>query len=153
MLSLESAKNHLSDEPLVLDADNKAASLKTIQSIYGALQFLNEMIKEDQATVSIRYNSLSIARHAIKDLTKSLGGEEDLKQDEDLRLKLLQDANAEVRRLTDELGKGVTKEGIGIKIGQMCDEVCKWWKEQGFGYIQPKIGGWSQGASMTVDFN
>ena len=153
MLSLESAENHSSNEPVVLDADAKALALKQIQSAAGALSFLKEMITKDSLTKSIRFNTLSVGKHDIADLIKGLGGDEDLKQEDDLRLKMLQNANKEVHRLTQELGKGITKEGLGVRIGQMCEEVNNWWKAQGFGYSRGTISGWSSGASMTIEFN
>lgn len=152
-LSLESTENHSSNEPVILDADAKATALKKVQSAYHALSFLNEMITKDSLTKSIRYNTLSVASHDIKDLIKSLGGDEDLKQEDDLRLKNLQRANAEVHRLTAELGKGITKEGVSVKIGQMCQEVEEWWKSLGFGYSKGTISGWRNGSSMTFEFN
>ena len=152
-LSLESTENHSSNEPVVLDADTQASALKKIQSAYGALNFLNEMITKNTLTKSIRNNTLSVTSHDVKDLIKSLGGDEDLKQEDDLRLKMLQNANAEVHRLTEELGKGVTKEGIGVKIGQMCKEVQDWWSSLGFGHSKGTITGWRNCASMTMEFN
>ena len=143
MLSLESTENHSSKEPVELNEDSKAFALKKIQSLFGAITFLNEMIQKETLTKSVRHNTLCVASHDIQDLIQSLGGAEDLKQKEDLNLKLLRQANQEVHRLTAELGKGVTKEAIAVKIGQMCTEVGDWWKEQGFGYSKGTVSGWT----------
>jgi len=150
---LRPTENHGSDEPLVLDADAKATSLKAINSVMGALSYLGERIQKDTAVVSTRYNTLGIARSDLRQLGNTLGAEADTAQEDELRLSLLRQANMENHRLRDELGKGVTVEAIGLKLYHMDRTIYNWWQNLGFTYSKSSIQAHSRGASFQVEFS
>lgn len=150
---LRPTENHGSDEPLVVDADAKASSLKAIKGVMGALSYLGEMIQKDTAVVSTRHNTLGVARSDLRELGRILGAEADTEQENELRLQLLRAANMENHRLRDEMGKGVTIESIGLKLYQLDRTIYNWWQNLGFTYSKSSIQAHSQGASFQVEFS
>ena len=146
-------ENHTSDEPLLLDADATASSLKELSSMVGALSWLHELIGKGQATVSTRHNALGIARSNLRQLDKLLGSADDLKQEDDLRLQMLRQANMEVHRLNEELGKGVTVAAIGNKLYLLDRTIYNWWQNLGFTYSKATIQAHSRGAAFHVEFS
>ena len=146
-------ENHSSDEPLLLDADATAVTLKHIASAVDALGYLHELVSKGTATVSTRHNALGIARYNFKDLEKILGAKDDLKQHEELDRSLLRQANMEVHRLREELGKGVTIEAIGNKLYQLDRTIYNWWQNLGFSYSSATLAPHSQGAAFKVQFS
>lgn len=150
---LRSPENHTSDEPLVLDADAKAVSIKALNDMRGALAFLQEMIQKDTCSVSTRFNTLSIVRSETRHLGRILGADADLQQEDDLRQNLLRQANMENHRLREEMAKGVTVESIGGKLYLMDRSIYNWWQNLGFTYSKATMGAHSRGGSFHVEFS
>jgi hypothetical protein len=145
-------KNHSSNEPLLIDADSRVASLNSLKSFISALGFLHETIAKGTATIGIRHNTLAISRAELSQLEKFLGAKEDLEQEEELRNNLLRQANIEIRRLQEEMGKGVTIEAIGNKLYQLDQTIYNWWQNLGFSFSQSNLKSYSNGTSFLVDF-
>jgi hypothetical protein len=152
-LVLSMPENRTNESLLLLDPDNTASSLKSLKEIVSALNFLHEQIKKGEVSVSNRHNILSITRSELRYLEKYLGAEADLKQENDLKQNLLRQANMEVARLREELGKGVTVEAIGSKIYQLDRTIYEWWQELGFAYSKATFQSHSRGASFGVEFS
>lgn len=148
-----STENHSSNEPLLIDADARASSLESLKSIIGALSFLHELITKGTATVGTRHNTLGISRAELSHLEKFLGAKDDLKQEEELKKNLLRQANMEVHRLREEMGKGVTIEAIGSKLYQLDRSIYNWWQNLGFTYSKSSLQPHSRGASFHVEFS
>lgn len=146
-------KNHSSDEPLLIDADASASALASLKSIIVALSFLHEMVTKGTATVGTRHNTLGISRSELNNLEKSLGAKDDLQQEDELKKNLLRQANTEVYRLREEMGKGVTIEAIGSKLYQLDRSIYNWWQNLGFSYSSAKMQAHARGASFQVEFS
>jgi len=146
-------ENLTSNEPLLIDADDRASSLESLNSIIGALSFLHELITKGTATVGTRHNTLGISRAELSQLEKFLGAKDDLKQEEELKKNLLRQANMEIHRLREEMGKGVTIEAIGSKLHQLDRTIYNWWQNLGFTYSSSKLQAHSRGASFQVEFS
>lgn len=150
---LERPDNSGNSKSLALDADEKAAAMKEISSIVGALSWLHELIEKDQATVATRYNALGINRYGLKHLEEMLGAKDDLAQDKKRDKNLLREANMELHRLREEMGKGVTVEAIGSKLYQLNQTIYNWWQNLGFTYSKSTLNPYSTGASFQVEFS
>lgn len=148
-----STENHSSDEPLLIDADATASSLKSLSSIFDSLSFLHDMVKKGTATISTRHNTLGIARAELGRLEKFLGAKDDLQQEEELKKNLLRQANMELYRLREEMGKGVTVEAIGSKLYQLDRSIYNWWQNLGFTYSKSSLHPHFRGASFHVEFS
>lgn len=145
-------ENSHSDEPLVLSPDDKAASLSSIKDAYQALSFLYEMIQKDQCTIGTRHNCMYIARSHMQQLVKFLNHEDDIKQEAELYSQSLRNANKEISRLRDEMGKGVTVDAIGSKLHLMDRTIYNWWKNLGFTYSKSSISASHRGGTFKVEF-
>jgi hypothetical protein len=150
--SLATTENSSSDEPLLIDADTKASSLESIRNAYHALSFLNELISKDTATVGVRHNTLGLVRAELGNLEKSLGAKDDFQQEEELKKNLLRQANFEIHRLRDEMGKGVTVESIGNKLYQLDKTIYNWWQNLGFSYSKGTLQPNHKGATFHREF-
>ena len=147
-----STKNSSSEEPLMLDADNKVLSLKLIKDTISALGFLHEIISKDNLSVGTRHNTLSLARYHLSDLENALGAKDDIEQEAELRKNLLRQANLDIRQLREQLGKGVTVEAIGNKLYQLDRTIYNWWKNLGFSYSKATLLPNYRGANFDVEF-
>lgn len=128
----DSVENHTSNEIISLNADEKTIALKSVQEIIHGLQFLSEEISGNKTSVSTRYNVLGIVGYKLKDLREILGGEEDLKQDDERDRFTIRHLNEEVRSLRDQLGKDLTSDAVVGKLYQLKQDVYNFWKELGF---------------------
>lgn len=146
-------ENHSSNEPLLIDADATLSSLESLRSMIGALNFLHEMISKGTATVSTRHNTLGISRGELSNLEKSLGAKDDLQQEKELNNNLLRQANMELYRLREEMGKGVTIEAIGSKLYQLQQTIYNWWQNLGFSFSKSHLNPHSRGAAFSVEFS
>lgn len=146
-------ENHGSNEPLLVNDDDKASSLNSIKRIVNALSFLHETMTKGTATVGIRHNTLGISRAEFNRIEELLGAKDDLAQEEELKKNLLRQANLEIHRLREEMGKGVTVEAIGSKLYQLDRTICNWWQNQGFTYSSSKLSAHSRGATFQVEFS
>ena len=146
-------ENHSSDKPLLIDADQTAVAVETLKTMIGGLTFLHELLAKGTATVGTRHNTLSIARHGLNKIEDLLGAKDDQSQEEALKKNLLRQANTEVARLREELGKGVTVEGIGSKLHQMQQHMYHWWQNQGFSYSEMTLNPSHSGAAFHVKFS
>lgn len=145
--------NHSSDELLVLDADAKAASLKALEDIFGALGFLHEQIKKNTCQISTRFNCISLGNRHLERLGKLLGSDEDKKQEQERDVSMIRAANLEAERLRRELGKAVSVEAIGHKLQDLSQVVYHWWKGLGFMYSKGSFEGHFRGGDYHVELS
>ena len=146
-------ENHGSNELLELNPDTKVSSLESLKSSINALKFLHELVAKDTATVGVRHNTLGIVRSQLKHLENSLGAKDDIEQQEELKRNLLLQANSEIKRLREEIGKGVTIESIGSKLHQLDRTIYNWWQNLGFSYASTSLMPNHRGATFKVEFS
>lgn len=149
----DSVKNHSSDEPIELNADQKSTAIQYINDIFGALVYLKEQIVADKIQVNTRYNSIGIAKYKIQDLHELLGGEDDIKQDEERRNLSLRHANIENARLRDQLGKSVTTQAIASKLNLLKQDFYDFWKNLGFLYSTIQFSSGHDTAYLTCELS
>lgn len=148
-----STRNSGSDEPLLIDADTTAVSLEAIKETIGALSFLHDVVHNGTATVGIRHNTLSLSKAYLERLEGYLGAKDDQKQEDELKNNLLRQANTELHRIREEMGKGVTIEAIGLKLYQLEKTIYNWWQNQGFSYSKSQLNPNYRGANFLVEFS
>lgn len=136
---LAQSENAHSNTLLNLNPDQKALATKTILDVRDCLQYLGQSIHNETVTVSNRYTCLGLATAALNRLKETLGGDEDINQDEKRRQMALRSANIEVHRLKDLLGKSVTTEAIAEKLKLLGRTVYEYWQEIGFSYCKYKL--------------
>jgi hypothetical protein len=120
-----------SDEPLVLDAEQKEILKNKARQAWEAINTLVDMAVRDTATVGVRYNTLYIAAAEINEIAKLLGGDpaDDAQRKVAGMQKQLRAANAEIHRLSLAMGNGVTNEAVENGLRRCCNAVKQWWSE------------------------
>ncbi len=152
-LTFRMPENHGSDDPVTLSPDNKAASLKAFNDLFGNLSFLHEMLGKDELTVGIRFSCLGNAESHMRRIGQLIDAGEDKVQTAELNKSQLRIANDEIARLRKEMAKGVTLEAIGNKLEVLHRSVRDWWKDCGFGMAEGKyVPNW-KGANLNVEFS
>jgi len=149
----ESVKNHNSDEIVSLNPDEKATAISSVNGIIDALDFLRQQIIDDAVKVSTRYNTINIAKYKIKDLHELIGGNDDLKQDEEHLNFSLRHANIENARLRDQLGKNITTEAIASKLHLLRQDVYDFWKDLGFLHSDIKFSSGYNSAYLVCELS
>lgn len=123
-------------EPLSLTPDQKAKAQAYIRKIVDSISFLPEQFSpEKDDSIEAREcvdNILGIAEYALADLSKTVGYDGRLKQEEESRHAGIRLANAKVRELEGLLAEGKEITGTGVLIDRVEKSVRAWWGSYGF---------------------
>lgn len=154
MIDLSSDKNDpilhaAADGPVDLDQEGTAAAHKAIRDAIQSLSFLDQILQAKRITKADVATHLGLFRHNFDDLSKALQANQFLDGKLEGAYADLRRANAHIRELESQLGKGVTGEALSAAIRKFDDMFCAWYALSGFHYASVEYTPWGLDADFS----
>lgn len=122
---------------VILDADTKEYTLENLKKVYSALSHLYGQIKGDRVERSLVNAVLGLSESIISDIGKRLDYNGTLQKEMEKRYGEIRKANLRIRELEEMVGSSKPIDGLKEQVKYLCENVEKFWQEQGFGrYIR-----------------
>jgi len=129
----------MTEQKLVLDADQKAVVEREIKSAYSALATLLDWVKNDNLTVEMKETLPSLVDSYMEGVKESIGftGEES-EREKEMKESIGQYYQNEVKELQQALANQNSIAGISANAKLAFEKIDKWWDIEGFDYIREK---------------
>ena len=124
----------LSQEPIVLNADDKQVALKKLRDIQAAAYTLADLIENDRLSEDIGQPPLYIIEALMAHVSRLTGIETESRAHVERRSADLRAANMRVRELEKALGASVSTEHVWQGIARLADKMKMWWRKEGLGF-------------------
>jgi len=122
------------EEPVVVNADERAVALKEIEAIMMGLKALHEGL---QTKIEIGYakDILGLMEHGVKKIGGAIHVETQTAADIEERHRDIRKANLRVRELEEQMGLMGDIEVLPRKMEVLSRKLNHWWDVEGFGHI------------------
>ena len=129
----------MTEQNVVLDADQKAVVEREIKSAYGALSTLLDWVKKDSLTDEMKETLPNLVDSYMTSVKETIGftGDESERQKE-MKESIGHYYEKQVKELQQALANHNSIAGISANAKLAFDKIDKWWDIEGFDYIREK---------------
>lgn len=139
-------------EPVVLTEDASAVARRELQQLSSGIRYLHDMLLPGMpVNRDFIYNVLYVAEARLTQMGQITGVETDGANAIADRMKALQTANARIRELEAELGKGASPAHAEQSIKYLCEKLAAWWRKDGLGFMRDAT--FNQYGNLRVTFS
>lgn len=139
------------DGSISLDADAAGQAISILCNSIGSADLLKDIIKDGRLQKSDVRTHLTLMRHTFEDLSEMLDSGETLNAELAQRTAMLREANGEIKRLKDEMGRGVRCGALSGALRKYEQIFRAWYEHLGFHYASIEFGVWGLMAEISEE--
>ena len=137
------------DRPVALEKGQISELEDIISKERGSLDLLSTMARDGKLSLSDVRTHLTLMRYAYEDLSHMLDDGAILSYELEQRTAMLRDANAEIRRLKAEMGKGIKAGALRGALNRYGELLRAWYERLGFHYASLEYSPWGIAAELS----